>query len=131
MRRLAIVLGSVVATGVMLALALLLGSWGYSHRALTTHHGRLARLVEQQPTLDQVVQGLEDEGSPLLASPRDETALRQAISVLPRDTQDQIVQKGKGWPIVRVFRSGEALYVLFFDANEILRDFACAMGQDR
>ncbi len=128
-RRIAIVAGSLAVTALTLGLALLLGSWGYTHRSLTSHHTRLAHMVEKQPTLDVVVQALEEEGSPLVAAPGDEAALREAVSALPADVQGLVVGKRRDWPIVRVFRSGDVLYVLFFDADETLRDFACAMAQ--
>jgi hypothetical protein len=133
-KRLAIVAGSLAVTGLTLGLALLLGSWGYSHRSLTSHHTRLARLVEQEPDLDLVVQALEEEGSHLTAAPEDERSLRQAVSGLPEEVQDLVVRKRHEWPIVRVFRAGDVVYVLFFDAETTLRDFACAMvqsGRDR
>jgi hypothetical protein len=128
-KRLAIVAGSLAVTGLTLGLALLLGSWGYTHRSLTSHHTRLAHLVEKEPSLGVVVQALEEEGSPLVASPGDETSLRRAVSALPNEVQDLVVRKHQEWPIVRVFRSGDVLYVLFFDADRTLRDFACAMVQ--
>jgi len=133
-KRLAIVAGSLAVTGLTLGLALLLGSWGYTHRSTTWHYTRLFHMVEKEPTLDMVVQALEEEGTPLVAAPGDETSLRRAVSALPKETQDLVVGKHADWPVVRVFRADDFIYVLFFDADKTLRDFACAMvqsGRDR
>jgi hypothetical protein len=127
-RRLVIVLGAVLGTAITLTLVLLLGSWGYTTRTLTYHRTRLERLVDKRPAFDQVVQALEGEGSPLLASPESEADLRQAVAALPEATQEEIVRKATGWASVGVFRSGEVIYVLFFDSGRVLRDFVCTMG---
>ena len=56
-----IVVGALVASGLALYLALVLGAWGFDFRRTSQHDGRLRRLVQQHPTLARVVQGLAEE----------------------------------------------------------------------
>jgi len=114
--------GSVLA----LLLALGLGSWAFDYRRYQQHEGRLRRLVEKAPTLDRVERGLEDEGSHLVASPAAPAALAEVARDRAGAKAAEVLEKGRRWPVTRVFEAGDMVYFLFFDGDGVLRDFTCA-----
>lgn len=124
-KRLAIVAGSLLATGITLWLVFMLGAWGFSHRRQSFHEGRLQRLVDLKPQLWQVVEGLEAEGTRLLAAPRGNDELRQLGAQWDRRAAAEVVGKSERWPQVRVFEAGDMIYVLYFDERRVLRDYSC------
>jgi hypothetical protein len=126
-RRAVALLVAAVVTAAMLWGVLQLGAWAYAYRRLSYHEGRLVRLVEQRPSLEQVVTALQQEGSPLLASADDQDALRAAAARWAGTRVAEVRAKGGRWPRARVFRAGQAgemTYFLFFDAAGVLRDHA-------
>ncbi|SRR5258708_4052327 len=125
MKRLAIVAGSLAATLLACYAAFLLGSWGFDTRRFAQHHGRLQRLLAQAPRLDQVVQGLENEGSLLLAAPGDESEVRKVALARGGLKSHEILEKGRQWPRMRVFAAGDMVYFLYFDGEGVMRDFTC------
>jgi hypothetical protein len=125
MKRLAMVAGSLAATLLACYAALLLGSWGFDTRRFAQHQGRLQRLLAQAPRLDHVVQGLENEGSPLLAAPRGEREVRQVAWERGGLKSREILEKGRLWPQTRVFAAGDMVYFLYFDREGVMRDFTC------
>lgn len=109
----------------MLALALSLGSWGFTHRRLSLHVGRLQRLLELHPTADRVQAGLETERIRLVGRA---TALPELRSLATRWAPAQaavILGKGARLAETRFFLAGEILYVIFFDETGAMRDFVC------
>jgi len=40
-----------------------------------------------------------------------------------RKKKDEILQKGRQWPITRIFDAGDMIYFIFFDEKEIMRGF--------
>ena len=124
-KRLAIAAGSLLATGVILWLVLMLGAWGFSHRRQSLHEGRLQRLVDRKPLLGQVVAGLEAEGMQLLGAPRSEDELRQLGSKWSERALAEVLEKHRRWPQIRVFGAGDVIYVLYFDERGVLRDYSC------
>ena len=124
-RRLAIVAGSLLATGITLSLVFMLGTWGFSHRRQSLHEGRLQRLVTLKAQLWQVVQGLEAEGTQLLAAPRSEDELRELGSGWDERAASEVLAKGARWPQIRVFEADDMIYVLYFDERGVLRDYSC------
>jgi hypothetical protein len=128
MKRAVIVLGALTGTGLMLWAVLLLGSWGYEIRRLSYHQARLQRLVERQPRLDVVTVALEEEGSPLVAAPRDEQALREAAARWGGGRRDEILQKGLHWSATRAHRAGDVTYFLYYDTSGVLKDYTCVAG---
>ncbi len=107
-------------------LALLLGSAYFDARRYAAHQGRLQRLVQQQPRLEQVVAGLRDDGSPLVQSPQGEAELRALAARWPGPRGSEVLDKGRRWPVTRVFHASDMMYVLYFDQDGVLRDFTCA-----
>jgi len=125
-QRLAIAIGSVLATAGLAYLALLLGAWGFDTRRYGLHEGRLARLLARRPLLEQVVQAFADEGAELIGSPRGETELRRLAAERGGPRGDDVVRKGALWPATRVFVAGDMVYFVFFDEAGVMRDFAIA-----
>jgi hypothetical protein len=123
LRRAWILAGALVASGLALYLALFLGAWAFDVRRASQHDGRLRRLVQQQPTLARVVQGLADDGSPLIESPEGPAALLAAASRHGGANAGEVRTKGSRWPTTRVFRAGDMIYFLYFDAEGVLRDY--------
>ena len=125
MRRVWILVASVGATAVLVAIAFFLGAWAFETRRSLTHEARLERLAARQPTLLQVVQGLTGEGAVLLAAPRGEEQLGKVARERGRDRAKDVVSKGERWPITRVFQEGDMIYFVFCDANGVRRDYLC------
>jgi hypothetical protein len=125
MKRLAMVAGSLAVTLLACYAAFLLGGWGFDARRFAQHQGRLQRLLAQSPRLEQVVQGLESEGSPLLAAPTGEREVRRIALERGGLKSREILEKGRQWPKTRVFAAGDMVYFLYFDAEGVMRDFTC------
>jgi len=123
--RLWIMAGSVAATALIAGFAFFLGAWAFDTRRLLTHETRLQHLVARKPTLGQVVQGLEEEGSPLLASPVGDAELQALAARHGRARVADVVEKGRRWPTTRVFRAGDMVYFIYFDDAEVMRDYVC------
>ena len=65
-RRAIFILGGFVSTAGILWIVLWLGAWGFGYRRWSLHQGRLTRVLEQKPTVDQITEGLRAEGTSLL-----------------------------------------------------------------
>lgn len=124
-KRVVIVAGAVALSAAAVSLALLLGAWGFAYRRYSLHETRLRRLLAHQPRLEQVVEGLSDEGSPLVESPKGETELRLAASRRAGPKREEVLRKGLRWPQTRVFLAGDMVYFIYFDADGVMRDFTC------
>jgi hypothetical protein len=127
-QRAVIVTVAAVATGSILLVALALGNWAYHFRLLTSHEGRVARLVAQKPTVELVTLALQNENSPLVAAPASPAELARAVSDWGGGRGGQIEAKAAGAAQTRVFRAGEVTYFLFFDRSGVLYDFVCALN---
>ena len=112
-----------------LLIALYLGVFGYDIRRTTLHEGRLQGVLEQEPTLRQVVVGLQEK-APLVASPQGERELEEWLAKWGDQKKDEILQKSRQWPITRVFDAGDMIYFIFFDEKEIMRDFVYINAPD-
>ena len=124
-RRLAIVLGSFLASSLMAYLAFLLGAWGFDTRRYSQHQRRLERLLAKQPRIEHVVRGLEDEGTRPIASPSGASELRRAAAEHGGARGAEVVEKGTRWPRTRVFVAADMIYFIYFDAEGVMRDFTC------
>ena len=116
---------SVAVTATTAALAFYMGAWAFDTKRYSIHETRLRHLVEGGALLDQVVRGLEAEGSPLLAAPRSPEDLRRAAAERGRKKATEILDKGGRWPETRVFLAGDMVYFIYFDAALVMRDFTC------
>jgi hypothetical protein len=122
-RRTVIVAASLTVTAVTALLAFVLGSWGFETRRYGQHLGRLRRLLEQKPTLEQVVQGLEAEASHLIGAPRDPEELARVAAERGGAVAATVREKGRRWPQTRVFLAGDMVYFIFFDERGVMVDF--------
>ena len=120
-----VVVGSVAVTGLLLVLVFSLGSWGFTHRRLSLHAGRLQRLLELHPAADRVQAGLESEGTRLVGRATAPPELRSLAARWAPLQAAAILAKGEGFAEARFFMAGEILYVIFFDAGGVMRDFVC------
>ena len=114
-----------VATGVILAAALLLGAWGFNFRRHAQHQARLSRLVQRKPTLQQVDAAFRAEGTELLAAPESSDALARDVTTWGHARQEQVLARARQWKTTRVYLAGDMVYFVFFDEQAVLRDFAC------
>lgn len=112
-------------TAAIAALALYLGAWAYDTKRFSVHDTRLRHLVERGALLDQVVRGLEAEGSPLLFAPKGPEELRRAAAERGRRKVPEILDKGGRWPETRVFVASDMVYFIYFDAAGVMRDYTC------
>jgi hypothetical protein len=126
-QRVVIVGVAVVATCLIGLVAFLLGSWAYRVRLLTSHAGRIERLVAKKPTLALVTQALEADKSPLVAAPGSTPELERAIATWGAQRGGDIRAKASRAAQTRVFRSGDVAYFLFFDEGGVLTDFTCVL----
>ena len=118
---LAITVGLALAV-IGLVVALLLGTYGYHVRRTTLHEGRLLGMLEQEPKLHQVVEGLREKG-PLIASPETKQELERWLGKWGDQKKDEILDKGQIWPTTRIFDAGDMIYFIYFDEEQIMRDF--------
>jgi hypothetical protein len=127
-KRIVVIAGSLAVTAVFAWLAFLLGAWGFETRNYVQHEQRLKNLVKRKPALAQVVQALNDEGSPLVAAPASAAELERLAREQGGPRAAEIVEKGRRWPQVRVFRAESVLYLLYFDETGTLRDYVLVLG---
>ena len=119
-----IIVGSLALAAIPLALALFLGTWGFEYRGLSLHQGRLQRLVQLQPRLEQVMAGLEAEGTKLVATPTTEAELAEVTKRWGAGESAALRKLAGEHSKMRVFQAGDFIYFLYFDAGDVLRDFA-------
>jgi len=105
-----------------LVIALYLGTLGYDVRRSLLHEARLKGVLEEEPTLYQVTVGLEEK-APLVASPQNAEELGQWIAKYGDQKREEILEKGRQWPITRIFDAGDMTYFIYFDDEQIMRDF--------
>jgi hypothetical protein len=127
-KRAVIIAASLVVAVCLFLLAFLLGARYFNFRRHHVHETRLQRMLVKNPTLDQVTEGLRNEGSLLIEAPRDARELEPVVQRLGGEKKDEILEKGRSWETTRVFRAGDMLYFLFFDGNGVLRDFSFVSG---
>jgi len=120
-----IVAASVAITAATATLAFLLGAWGFGYRRYSMHETRLRNLLGLKPTLSQVVQGLENEGSRLVAAPATDDELRRVAAERGRWKTPEILEKGRRWARTRVFVAADMVYFIYFDETDVMRDYAC------
>lgn len=128
MSRFLILAGAVAATAATLALALLAGTWAFDYRRYSQHEDRMHRVLQQQPTIGQLTEGLEDEGASVFAAPETAEDLDGVIVAHGGPRTEELRQKARRWGHLRVFRATDMLYFVFYDSEGVMRDFACVGG---
>ena len=124
-KRVWILLGAFVVAAATLALALMLGSWGFEYRRHSQHQTRLQRVMEQEPTIARLTEGFADEGTTVLAAPETAEAVEAALTTHGGAAVEALREKARKWPSLRVYRTVGMIYFIFFDDDEVMRDFAC------
>jgi hypothetical protein len=124
--RAAILVASVALTAGVAYLAFLLGAWGFNTRRYSQHERRMQKVLLAKPRIDQLVRGLEDEGSPLIASASGPRELERVAAQHAGDRARAVVEKGTGAAQTRVFRAGDMIYFVFFDEVGVMRGYAIA-----
>jgi hypothetical protein len=120
-----ILAGAFAATAATLALALSLGSWGFEYRRYSLHEGRLRRVLQQEPTMPRLTEGLAEEGASVLAAPASPVETEQAIEAHGGARAAEIREKVKRWGHLRIYRAADMLYFVFYDDDQVMRDFTC------
>ena len=129
MKRFWIVAGALAVTLATLALALVLGSVAFDVRRYLLHEGRLRRVMESQPTVESLTQGLlAEKTTTLIAAPSSRQDVERAISAHGGIKSQEIRGKASRYAQLRVFRARDMIYFVFFDASGVMRDFACISG---
>src|SRR5262249_9213102 len=114
-----------VATALLAYLALWLGAWAFDLRRYHQHDQRLRRMLQQHPTLAQVVEGLRDDGTPLVSSPAEPEAVARVAAQYGRNKTSEVLAKAARWPVLRVFQAGDMMYFIFFDRSGVMSDYVC------
>jgi len=122
----AAVIGGLAVTALLVYLAFLLGAWGFDTRRFSQHDRRLRGLVVRSPTVGQVEQAFDEEGTRLLARPASREELLRVAAERGGTRADDVVEKGTRWPTTRVFVAGDMVYFLFFDQDGVMRDYVIA-----
>jgi hypothetical protein len=125
MKRLWILFGAFVVSATSLGVALMLGSWTFEYRRHSQHATRLERVMEHEPTMVRLTEGLANEGTTILAAPETAEDLQVAIDTHGGAIAETIRQKARRWPRLRVYRTVDMIYFIFFDDDDVMRDFAC------
>jgi hypothetical protein len=110
--------------------AIVLGRLAYDTRRITMHESRLTKMVTAKPLLEQVTVGLEqNDGSPLIAAPANEVEVRAVLGRFGGQRQDEILGKAKRWAKTRVFLANDMVYFIFFDEQDVMRDFSLVSSE--
>ncbi len=117
---------SLLLTALLGLLAFGLGAWGFGFRRYSIHQGRLERMQNLRPLMEQVVAGLDAEGSLLVGSADEPLELRRLAERLAPARAAEIVEKGSRHGHTRVFAAADMLYFIYFDREGVMRDFTCA-----
>jgi hypothetical protein len=105
-----------------LATALVLGTYGYDIRRTNMHEARLKGILVQSPTIYQVTEGLKEK-APLIEIVNSPADLDESVAKWGSSKAEEIREKAKAWPKLRVYSAGDMVYFIFFDDKKIMRDY--------
>ena len=128
LKRFWIIVGALAVTLGTLTLALLLGSAGFDFRRYAVHQRRMQQVLREQPTAERLTRGLADEGTMLVAVAATRDAVAREASARGGPRAAEIREKGARHAETRVYRAGDMLYFVYFDAAGVMRDFTCVSG---
>lgn len=124
-KALIVVFGSLLVTGGLVALVLSLGSWAYQTRRFLFHERRLARLLEQHPTAADVSTALLAEpGNRSIAVPVTDDGFAALVGQWSPGKVEEMLAKRRVAREVRIFGVRDMVYVLYFDVDGRLQDYA-------
>jgi hypothetical protein len=101
--------------------ALYFGQLYYDFRRNLLHEKRLNGILGEEPTVFQVTKGLEEK-APLVASPNGSAELAEVASRWSAKSVE-ILEKGARWTLTRVYDAGDMTYFIYFDKQDVMRDF--------
>ncbi len=107
-----------------LTTALVLGTLGYDIRRTHMHEARLKGILVQSPTVYQVTEGLKEK-APLVTIVNSPEDLAESIARWGNGKANEIMEKAKTWPLLRVYSAGDMMYFIFFDKKQIMQDYVC------
>jgi hypothetical protein len=125
MKRMWIALGALAVTLAALSLAMLLGSASFDFRRFSQHEGRLRRVMREAPTADRLTRGLADEGTLLIAAPSTPEETARVVAEKAGAKTTEVRAKAARYAHMRVYRTADMLYFIFFDETGVMRDFTC------
>lgn len=125
-QRLVIVAVALLVTAAVAALVFVLGTVAYVVRFQGDHEARLARVMKQSPSLQQITQAMENEGTPLLAAPSTPAEMEQSVGRWGARDRAAILALAARWPTTRIFDAHGMRYFIFFDERGIMRAFVCS-----
>jgi hypothetical protein len=104
---------------------MLLGATSFDFRRYTQHENRMRKVLRETPSVERLTQGLADEGTAVLAAPVGPAQKDQLIAARGGPKTAELRAKAARYPLLRVYRAGDMLYFVFFDADGVMRDFTC------
>jgi hypothetical protein len=125
MKRFWILAGALVVTLGALVIAMLLGSTSFDFRRYNQHENRMRKVLREAPTVERLTQGLAGEGTAVVAAPVGTAQKEQVIAARGGLKTAELRAKAARYPQLRVYRAGDMLYFVFFDADGVMRDFTC------
>ncbi|HSF19326.1 MAG TPA: hypothetical protein VLK65_27620 [Vicinamibacteria bacterium] len=86
------------------------------------HEARLKGILVQTPTVYQVTEGLKEK-APLAAIVESGSDLDDVVARWGGSQADLIREKARHWPQLRVYAAGDMMYFIYFDAEDVMRDY--------
>ncbi len=112
---------ALVAVGGLVT-ALILGTMGYDIRRSNMHEARLKGILVQKPTVYQVTEGLKEK-APLVEIVESPRELEDALDRWAGAERENIAEKARRFPQLRIYDAGDMMYFIFFDAEHRMRDY--------
>jgi hypothetical protein len=129
MNRSWILLGALAVTLASLSVALFLGTLGFNYHRSLEHEELLRAVMARQPTAARLTEWLASvKGAPLLAAPEGRAEVESVISARGAAKLGELRTKAGRYPRMRVYRASDMLYFVFFDGDDVMRDFTCVSG---
>jgi hypothetical protein len=125
MKRFWILAGALAVTLGALTIAMLLGATSFDFRRYTQHENRMRKVLREAPSVERLTQGLAEEGTAVIAAPTSRAEAERVIAARGGLKQAELRAKAGRYPQLRVYRAGDMLYFVFFDADGVMRDFTC------
>jgi hypothetical protein len=125
MKRFWMLAGALVVTLGALTIAMLLGATSFDFRRYSQHENRMRKVLREAPSADRLTRGLADEGTALIAAPASRAEAEQVIAARGGLKAAELRAKIGRYAQMRVYRAGDMLYFVFFDADGLMRDFTC------
>jgi hypothetical protein len=108
---------------VIVAIAVVLGAACHHEREIKHHREKLLRLLERKLTVVQVEAEI-GEAPFRVATPIHANELAQTWTN-PMNSPEEVREKVRKWPQTRIYLKSPMVYVVYFDADGVMRDFSC------